>query len=457
MKILTIAHEEKGGGAANSAWSLFEAYRRLGHQSYLAVGNKTSGDVNVGLIPNVKSLNQWAQFWEQVGAHSLPVPKKIRGVGRLNSYWQKLAFAISSPPTWFATQQGFENFDYPGTWKIPELFPEPFDIIHCHNLHGGYFDLGALPWLSKQAPLILNLRDAWLLSGHCAHSFDCTRWKTGCGACPDLKIPPIIKRDKTAENWKRKANIYANSRLYITAPCQWMLDKVDQSMLKGAKTKMIPNGMDLNTFCPGDSRKQREALGLPQEVKIVMFAANFTHSNIWKDYQTMKKAVELIPQYEKQLPVLFLCLGEEGESRQISKHIKIRFIPFQKEPKVLAQYYQASDVYIHAARADTFPRTVTEALACGTPVVATAVGGIPEQIENGKTGFLTPVGDATAMAEKIIDLLKHDDKRKRMGEKSAQSAKAKFSLDLQVGAFLAWYEEVIADWKNIQHPSLQKV
>ena len=62
-------------------------------------------------------------------------------------------------------------------------------------------------------------------------------------------------------------------------------------------------------------------------------------------------------------------------------------------------YYQAADIYIHAAKADTFPNVVLEALACGLPVVATAVGGIPEQIDHERTGFLVPPGDAAGMAE----------------------------------------------------------
>ena len=72
---------------------------------------------------------------------------------------------------------GFENFNYPGTWKLLNLPPKPPTIVHCHNLHGFYFDLRFLPRLSQQIPVILNLRDTWLLTGHCAHFMDCERWK----------------------------------------------------------------------------------------------------------------------------------------------------------------------------------------------------------------------------------------------------------------------------------------
>jgi len=79
---------------------------------------------------------------------------------------------------------------------------------------------------------VLTLHDAWLLAGHYAHSFDCNYWKIGCGSCPDLSIYPVIRRDATAYNWQRKAEIYRTSRLYAFTPSQWLMDWVNQSMLK---------------------------------------------------------------------------------------------------------------------------------------------------------------------------------------------------------------------------------
>ena len=97
-------------------------------------------------------------------------------------------------------------------------------------------------------------------------------------------------------------------------------------------------------------------------------------------------------------------LGEASPPERIGD-VEIRFVPYLKDPRKVARYYQAADLYLHPARADTFPTTILEALACGIPVVATAVGGIPEQVMEGQTGFLVPVGDARALARRVIDLL----------------------------------------------------
>jgi len=107
---------------------------------------------------------------------------------------------IGQPGRWLDLQLGKEDFSFPDTRHLFHKVGDLPGIVHAHNLHGGYFDLRVLPWLSRQVPVILTLHDAWLLAGHCAHSFDCQRWKSGCGQCPNLSIPPVAKRDATASN-----------------------------------------------------------------------------------------------------------------------------------------------------------------------------------------------------------------------------------------------------------------
>ena len=125
--------------------------------------------------------------------------------------------------------------------------------------------------------------------------------------------------------------------------------------------------------------------------------------------------------------VLCIALGEADPPKRIGD-VEIRFVPYQKDPQKVARYYQAADLYLHPARADTFPTTILEALACGTPIVASAVGGIPEQVVEGKTGFLVPVGDARTLAGRGLDLLEDEGRRLRMGREAAEDAARRFGL-----------------------------
>jgi len=408
LAVLQVSTYDLIGGAERVAWNLFQTYRQRGHASWLAVGTKLGTDPDVFLIP---------------------------GHGR-DGLSARLAKALDR-------MLGIEDFRFPGTRQLLNATERRPDVVHCHNLHGGYFDLRALAWLSRQLPVVVTLHDAWLLSGHCAHSFDCGRWRTGCGRCPDLTIEPAIRRDATGYNWRRKRRVFRASRLCVATPCRWMMEKVKQSMLAPAilEAQVIPNGVDLSTFHPAHKEQARSALGIPVEALVVLFAATAVRQNTWKDYPTVRAGVALTAGQLHEREVVFIALGQEGPAERIGS-AGVRFVPYQTDPEAVARYYQAADVYVHAARADTFPNTVLEALACGTPVVGTAVGGIPEQIEDGRNGYLVPMGDAPALAERLTRLLSDDGLRRGMGIQATDGARRRFDVSRQADAYLGWYRRL---------------
>jgi len=230
--------------------------------------------------------------------------------------------------------------------------------------------------------------------------------------------------------------------------------------------RVIPNGVDLSTFYSGDRQALRSLLGIPQDARVLLSTAHTIRQNIWKDYRTLRAAIGRVTERLNADSILFIALGEDAPIERIAK-AEVRFIPYQKTPAVVARYYQVADIYIHAARADTFPTTVLEALACGTPVVATAVGGIPEQVKGltpsnrgllvadlnkydiaEATGTLVPPGDAEAMAESIMAILSNEELRMRLSENAAQDARERFDLQRQVGAYLEWYKTILESRKR---------
>jgi glycosyltransferase involved in cell wall biosynthesis len=417
LGVLQVSTYDVIGGAERVAWNLFQTYRRRGHASWLAVGTKLGTDPDVLPITNRK--------------HNGAGPP-LGAIGRV----------VAHPAKAVERFCGIEDFRFPGTRRLLDMTAQRPDVVHCHNLHGGYFDLRALPWLSRQVPVVVTLHDAWLLSGHCAHSFECERWKSGCGRCPDLTIDPAIRRDATAYNWRRKARIFEASRLWIATPSRWLMHKVEQSMVARAivEARVVPNGVDLSVFHPADKEEVRSGLGIPPGTRVVLFAATALRENIWKDYRTVREGVSLAVARLQAQSIMFVALGQDGPEERIGTAV-LRFVPYQTEPRAVASYYQAADVYVHGARADTFPNTVLEAQACGIPSVATAVGGIPEQIEDGCNGFLVPVGDAGALAERLVRLLSDEALRAHMGARCAEDARRRFDLNRQADTYLGWYQE----------------
>jgi glycosyltransferase involved in cell wall biosynthesis len=106
-----------------------------------------------------------------------------------------------------------------------------------------------------------------------------------------------------------------------------------------------------------------------------------------------------------QHELVFICLGVGGPEEVLGNG-RIIYAGKEKDVQRMVLYYRASDVYLHAASAEAFGKMITEANACGVPVVATNIGGIPEQIIDGETGYLIPPGSInqmTAAVQKIID------------------------------------------------------
>jgi glycosyltransferase involved in cell wall biosynthesis len=236
--------------------------------------------------------------------------------------------------------------------------------------------------------------------------------------------------------------------------------RIHESILMPAviESRVIPTGVNLEVFRPKEKSAARAALGLPQNQRIVVFASNGVRRNTWKDYQTLREAFARVAEHFRGEELIFMALGESSPTEHIGS-ATIRFVPHQKNPEVVAQYYQAADLYVHAARADTFPRVVLEALACGTPVVATAVGGIPEAVRSMNTaysaqtdthathevtGVLTPPGDAVAMASAMVGLSNDGNLRCRLSENAVRDARNRFDLQLQVRRYLDLYRDVLA-------------
>lgn len=438
LDIVQVCPWDRQGGGEAVAAGLARWMRDHGHRARLVVGSKSTDAPDVTELPHAERRAAWFNFWNTLRGGLDPKRGALRRRAWRTAGW------LAEPGRFADWLRGVEDFRFPATRSLLTLEPPP-DVVHLHNLHGGYFDLRIMPELSAAVPTVVTLHDAWMLSGHCAHSLDCDRWQTGCGACPDLSLYPAVRRDATAFNWTRKRDVYARSRLHVATPSRWLMDKVERSMLAPAvaEARVIPNGVDLDVFRPQDRAAARAALGLPNDAAVLVFAANGVRHNPYKDYRTLRDGLGRLATRMSGRELILLALGDDAPPEQIAAGAVVRFVPFVTDPSAVARYFCAADVYVHAALADTFPTTVLEALACGTPVVATAVGGIPEQVGE-STGVLVPPRDPGALADALSRLLSDASLRATLGENAARDAGDRFDLNRQCEAYLNWYREILA-------------
>lgn len=432
MNILSVNTLDHGGGAEKIARDLAAGYRRRGHAAWLAVGHRRSDDPSVLAIP----LDRAHRPRNPEAPEPLP-PEAIR---------RELL-------------HGAEDIFFPGTWDLLDLPPVPPDVLHLHNLHGGYFDLRALPSLGRRTPVVLTQHDAWLASGHCAHSFACERWRSGCGACPDLALYPAVHADRTAENRRLKQTVLGESRLHLATPCDWLMERLTAVLPAAAlaDARVIRGGVDLAVFRPGDRAAARARFGIPADARVLLFAANGIRGNPWKDYAGLRAVLAGLAERRPDARFVLIGLGENAPPERVGRAV-VSFVPFQGDPAVVADFFRAADLYLHMARAETFPNVVLEALACGTPVAATAVGGIAEQVlslaaatgtpvrahgPEAATGVLAAPGDAAGLADRIVALFDEPGLPERLGRNGAEDARRRFDRERMITEYLDWFERIV--------------
>jgi glycosyltransferase involved in cell wall biosynthesis len=406
LRIVQISTSDLAGGAEKTAWKLHRRFRDKGHASVLVVGRKISNDPNVIEIDN-----------------------SARGHGLRGRIKGRLEWRL-----------GLQYLDYPGSHQIPELVGAPWDVTHAHNLHGGYFDLAALPRLSRYAPAILTLHDMWLLTGHCAHSFSCERWRQGCGSCPDLTIYPAVPRDSTRANFRRRSRLLGDADLAIASPARWLLELVADSDLHVKPRRLIPNPVDTHVFTPGEKGEARASLDLPADRPIILLPARHAFTSSFKDASMFEAALRALA----DLRPLGVTFGDiDGPATE-----EVRMVPPSFDETLLARYYRAADVVVVPSRAETLPLTILEAFATARPVVATRVGGIPELVTERRNGLLVDVGDVQGFAAALRLVLESPELAAILGAAGLDDARSGHDLDHVADLWLEWYLE-LADARTV--------
>ncbi|MBI9050416.1 MAG: glycosyltransferase [Anaerolineaceae bacterium] len=444
MNVLLINQFERKGGAAVIAATLHKGYLQNGVQSTYLVSQAVDKNSSAECIPQkekgiLPDLIRKRSQTLPVFSNRLQTIEKLF-LNFLLDPWQVMTYL-----------SGRENHHHMGVKRWLRNSSKPFNVLHLHNLHHNYFDLRLLRKISYEMPVVITLHDTWLFAGHCGYFLDCMRWKTGCGNCPDLKRYPSIRRDATHKNWFAKSKIFGNSQIYMTAPSQWILDEAEHSLLKPAirMARVIRNGIDLSVFKVKDKKEIRKRLDLPADAKVILFVANGLRSNHYKDFFTFDETYRwFVENWDGKEEVIFVGLGDDEGTPVSGDLVSMRTVLMINQPELVADYYNAADIYFHPVKIDNFPTTILEAMACGLPVVASNVGGIPEQVLNGETGYLVAHGNIEEMVAAIKIILCDDALRLQMGRKAAQIAMDQYNQEKMVKTYLQYFQEIQEDWLN---------
>ncbi len=209
------------------------------------------------------------------------------------------------------------------------------------------------------------------------------------------------------------------------------------------RMQVIPNGVDMQRIDEADARGIREELGIALEDFVIGTVARL---DLNKDTVTLARAFAAMVAANPNAKLKLLIVGD-GEQRTLLERFVgerglNRNVIFAGMRRDVPGLLKAMDVFALSSLSEGMPLTVLEAMAARLPVVATAVGALPELVEEDNTGFLVPVGDAEAMAEKLRRFVADHRLAKSFGEEARRKVEHEFSLDRMLQRYAELYFSV---------------
>lgn len=208
------------------------------------------------------------------------------------------------------------------------------------------------------------------------------------------------------------------------------------------KFRVIYNGVDPSSFDPTDDRSAVADLGIePTDLVVGILAALRPEKDHANFLHAAKAVVQVLPKAK------FLIVGDgvmRAETERLAAELGISdHTIFAGSRSDVGELLRAMDVFVLSSYSvECFPMALLEAMSAGRPAVCTAVGGVPEMIEDGKTGYLVPPQDSRALADRLIDILSDPDLRRRMGMAARAKVESEFSLRASVAAAERAFEDV---------------
>lgn len=272
-------------------------------------------------------------------------------------------------------------------------------IIHLHGINDFIDYSNFFKFFSKKF-FLWTLHDMNPITGGCHHSDGCLKFTTECKSCPQLinTIDPdyafIIQQAKI-----KGLQFINDDQLVLVSPSKWLAELSRKSAITGRfRTFFIPNpAFSVSQVFNLERDLVKKKLGLPSDKKIILFASD-NLNNPRKGVDVLYKAAELIKEHDE---ILLVGIGLPGKKPQ---GLKIQFTGSISDDEILASYFYCADVFVLASLAENSPLVIIESLICGTPVVATDVGGIPDLITD-KNGELVPRNNTEILAQSIQSVL----------------------------------------------------
>lgn len=413
MKVLMLNEADGGGGAARAACRLHNGLGSCGVDSSLLVKSRFGNDPEV-----LKTSTPSSRIMRALRVHLDMLPVRLTPKRPL----------LNFSPAWLPDQV---------SRQVDKIDP---DLIHLHWLAAGFLRLETLSKLNK--PLVWTLHDSWAFTGGCHVPFDCTRYRQQCGACPVLGS--TTENDLSRRVWERKMNAWKNLNLTIVAPSHWLAASASSSsLLHHARVEVIPNGLDLTIFKPVDKRHARKLLGLPQDKKLILAGGAGMQLQMNKGFSLLLAALKPLTSTKEHEQTELVLFGQTAAENRQSTGLKEHSLGWIEDEATLATAYSAADLFVLPSLLENLPNTVMESMACGTPCIAFAQGGMSQLIDHGINGYLASAYATEELTRGMTRLLVDSRLREKMSRQARLKMEQDFALPQVCQRYLSLYRQLL--------------
>lgn len=312
-------------------------------------------------------------------------------------------------------------------------------IVQIHWINAGYLRIEDLGKIKKK--IVWRLADCWPLTGGCYYFGDCQKYMDGCGKCP--KLGSEGENDLSREVWQRKEKAWKEMDMVIVVPTPWMKEIVENStLLKNRKVFVIPNGLDLDEFYPVNKRMARTALNIPPDKKVILYGATNAINDPRKGFSLLLQALRDLPdKYRNEYHLVIFG----AEYQNIGLEIPVKFMGYVRDHYILQALYSAADVMVVPSLEEAFGQTVTEAMACMTPVISFRETGPAGIIEHGKTGYLAEYGNADDLGAGIKWILEDNSRLEQLSANARRGIETTYDIRIIAKQYQDLYEQILSD------------
>jgi glycosyltransferase involved in cell wall biosynthesis len=415
FKVIHLSHTDITGGAARAAYRIHHSLRGVGMDSRMLVDKATSGDWTVeGPTTRVgKAL---------AAVRGIAVRPLVTSLKTGNSI-------IHSPAI------------LPSQW-VKRINARDADIVHLHWVQGEMLCIADVGRIRK--PIIWTLHDMWPFCG-AEHYTDDYRWLDGYRHANRPSHESGF--DLNRWTWERKRRHWQQP-IQIVTPSRWLARCVrESSLMRDWPVSVVGNPIDTERWKPLERSLARELLGLPADVPLLLFGAAGGGHDPRKGFDLLLKALEHL-RYDLSGEGVELCIfGQLAPKSSPNLGFPIHYTGHLHDDLSLRALYSAADAMVIPSRQDNLPNTGVEAHACGTPVIAFNIGGLPDIVEHQQTGYLAKAFDTEDLAHGIAYALSQRESRK-LGRQARERAEACFSAAVVADQYRSVYESTMASFSN---------